>query len=111
MKTHPVQDSGSTTPPVFALSIGTVPQNTTSELLRCLHLKPQRKKWSQNHFMTKGSTNGLDPTMLYHTRTQRDLIYLDFVVLLDFRLNGIKITTDVIRQEAERKAMSGEIKN
>lgn len=61
--------------------------------------------------MTNGSTNGLDLTMLYHTKTQRDLIYLDLVVLLDFRLNGIKITTDVIRQEAERKAMSSEMKN
>lgn len=53
----------------------------------------------------------MDLTMFYHTKTQRDLIYLDLVVLLDFRLNGIKITTDVIRQEAERKAMSSEMKN
>lgn len=58
-----------------------------------------------------GSTDGLDLTMLYCTKSQRDLIYLDLVVLLDFRLNGIKITTDVIRQEAERKAMSNEMRN
>lgn len=61
--------------------------------------------------MINWNTNGLDLTMLYHKKFQRDLIYLDLVVLLDFRLNGIKITTDVIRQEAERKAMSSEMKN
>lgn len=43
-----------TAPPVFILSISTVPQSTASEHLRCLQVKLQMMQWRQNHFMSNG---------------------------------------------------------
>jgi len=46
-----------------------------------------------------------------HNHIQGIFPYLSLVVRLDFRLDRIKVTTDVIRQEAESKEMSNEMRN
>lgn len=46
-----------------------------------------------------------------HKHIQGIVLYLNLVVSLDFRQDGVEVTTDVIRQEAERKEMSNEMKN